>query len=297
MQAFANLEVIGNESCVVGESPLWCESQQSWFWVDIPQKRVWKYDTSKQQSRYWNTSEMVANIAFSAQGDLIAGMETGLFRLSLNAEIHAVETRLVALPEAQPGLRFNDGRCDRQGRYWSGTMWMDMAAARNIGNLYRYTSHEGLSAPVIAGLLTQNGLAWSPDGRTMYLSDSHPQSQLVWAFDYDTDSGTPSNRRLFADMKELPGRPDGAAVDTDGCYWICANDGGAILRFTPQGIVDRQIALPMKKPAMCSFGGPNYEWMLVTSINPTPGQNDEWAGKTILLKPGAQGIAETGFQF
>lgn len=297
MQTSEQFEVIGSEPCTVGESPLWCENQQSWFWVDIPKKRIWKYDTVKQLSRYWETSEMVANIALSSQSDLIAGMETGIFRLSLHAETNAVETLLVALPEAQPGLRFNDGRCDRQGRYWSGTMWMDMAAARNIGKLYRYTTRDRLSAPVISGLLTQNGLAWSPDGKTMYLSDSHPQSQLIWAFDYDTDSGMPSRQRLFADMKELPGRPDGAAVDTDGCYWICANDGGAVLRFTPEGKVDRQIALPMKKPAMCSFGGPNYEWMLVTSINPAPGQSDEWAGKTILLKPGAQGIAETGFQF
>lgn len=174
-------------------------------------------------------------------------------------------------------------------------MFMDMAAARDIGELYRYADN-GLSAPIVSNLLTQNGLAFSPDGRTMYLSDSHPLSQQVWAFDYDIDSGTPSNQRLFIDMRQHPGRPDGAAVDADGCYWTCANDAGCLLRFTPAGQLDRTIALPMGKPSMCTFGGPGLETLLVTSISAGQDPADAWAGATIMLRPGMCGLAETRYQ-
>jgi sugar lactone lactonase YvrE len=194
-------------------------------------------------------------------------------------------------------MRFNDGRCDRQGRFWSGTMFMDMGEASPVGNLHCYSGERGLSGPVVDGLITQNGLAWSPDGRTMYLSDSHPQRRLVWAFDFDCDQGMPSNRRVFVDMHgHPPGRPDGAAMDADGCYWICANDGAAVLRFTPQGKLDRSIALPMAKPSMCAFGGPNLDSLLVTSIGANRGAQDAWAGSVLVLRPGVQGMPEPKFK-
>lgn len=174
-------------------------------------------------------------------------------------------------------------------------MFMDMAAGRAIGGLYRYADGAGLSGPVVSGLLTQNGLAFSPDGRTMYLSDSHPASQQVWAFDYDPDAGLPSNRRVFVDMRAHPGRPDGAAVDAEGCYWTCANDAGRLLRFTPAGRLDRTIELPMAKPSMCAFGGPGLDTLLVTSIGAGQDPADPWAGATIMLRPGVQGLAETPF--
>jgi sugar lactone lactonase YvrE len=192
------------------------------------------------------------------------------------------------------GMRFNDGRCDRQGRFWSGTMHMDSVNSLREGALFRLDAGQ-LSGPVVDGLLVQNGLAWSPDGRTMYLSDSHYQVQQVWAFDYDVATGQPSNRRLFVDMRPLPGRPDGAAIDTDGCYWICGNDAGCVLRFTPQGVLDRRIDVPMAKPSMCSFGGPALDELMVTSISAGQPDDDAWAGATLILRPGAQGIAETAY--
>jgi len=278
----------------VGESPTWHAGEQAWYWTDIPARTVWRLDHASGAATSWSTPEMVACLAPRAGGGFIAGMESGVFALDLHADGTAGAERLgaPAAGELGAGMRFNDGRCDRQGRFWSGTMFMDMAAARAIGHLYRYDAH-GLSAPVVSNLLTQNGLAWSPDGRTMYLSDSHPASQAVWAFDYDVDSGLPSNRRLFIDMKQYPGRPDGATVDADGCYWTAANDAGLLLRFTPSGQLDRQIELPMAKPSMLSFGGPDLDTLLVTSIN--PGKDDGWAGSTVLLRPGVQGLPEVPF--
>jgi len=278
----------------VGESPTWHAAEQVWYWTDIPARTVWRLDYASGAASSWATPEMVACLAPRAGGGFIAGMETGIFALDLNADGTVQAERLGAPPADQlgAGMRFNDGRCDRQGRFWSGTMFMDMAAARAVGHLYRYDAN-GLSIPVVSALLTQNGLAWSPDGRTMYLSDSHPASQAVWAFDYDIDSGLPSNRRLFVDMKQYPGRPDGATVDADGCYWTAANDAGLLLRFTPGGQLDRQIELPMAKPSMLCFGGPDLATVLVTSIN--PGKDDGWAGSTVLLRPGVQGLPEVPF--
>lgn len=290
------LERIGPDRCAVGECPLWSVAEQAWYWVDIVARTIWRLDGATGAVRHWVADEMVACIAPQEGGGLIAGMESGLFSLALGEE-GAVQQQLLAKPAALgAGMRFNDGRCDRQGRFWSGTMVMDMSLARPDGKLYRYSSDQGLSEPVVEGLLTQNGLAFSPDGRTMYLSDSHPQSQRVWAFDYDLETGTPTGQRLFVDMRDQPGRPDGAAIDADGCYWICGNDEGCILRFTPDGRLDRKIDLPMAKPSMCSFGGPNLDTLLVTSISAGQDPGHPWAGATVLLRPGVQGVADTPFR-
>jgi sugar lactone lactonase YvrE len=115
----------------------------------------------------------------------------------------------------------------------------------------------------------------------------------VWAYDYDAATGTPRNRRLFIDMRPVPGRPDGAAVDADGCYWICGNDAGLVHRFTPDGRLDRSLAVPVKKPAMCAFGGAGLDTLFVTSIRPGGDVSDQpLAGGLFALRPGVRGLAE-----
>jgi sugar lactone lactonase YvrE len=175
-------------------------------------------------------------------------------------------------------------------------MVMNMAVGARTGCVYSYQNNSGLSK-LMDGFITPNGMAFSPDGSTMYLSDSHPSVQSVWAFDYDTTTGTPSNRRLFIDMKPLPGRPDGAAVDADGCYWICGNDAGLIHRFAPAGKLDRSLAVPVKKPAMCAFGGPGLDTLFVTSIRPEgiDLSDQPLAGGVFALRPGVRGLPEPMF--
>jgi sugar lactone lactonase YvrE len=193
-------------------------------------------------------------------------------------------------------MRLNDGRCDRQGRLWAGTMLLDMAAAQPVGRLYRYDEAGHAVHDMLQDLIVPNGLGFSPDGRTMYLSDSHPQVQAIWAFDYDVATGTPSRRRLFVDMKPLPGRPDGAAVDAEGGYWICGNDAGLVHRFTPDGRLDRSLAVPVKKPAMCAFGGAQLDTLYVTSIRPAGDVSDQpLAGGVFALRPGVRGLPEPAF--
>jgi sugar lactone lactonase YvrE len=288
------IERVGSLACAVGESPVWSAQEGAWYWVDITVGQVWRFDASSGALRCWRTPEMVGCIAVKATGGLIAGMETGIFSITLGNGDTVTAERLAAPAALGPGMRFNDGKCDRQGRFWSGTMFMDMLATRPIGQLYRYSGDCGLSEPVVSKLVTQNGLAWSPDGRTMYLSDSHPSRQCIWAFDYDVDTGTPHERRLLVDMTSMRGRPDGATVDSDGCYWIAGNDGGCLLRFTPAGALDREIELPFAKPSMCSFGGANLDTLLVTSIIPGQGRGT-WDGAVALLRPGVKGLAEVPF--
>jgi sugar lactone lactonase YvrE len=282
----------------VGESPVWRAAETALYWVDIPAKRVCRLQIETGAVTSWATSAMVACIAFSRHGTLIAGMVDGIYSLALLPDGKINETKLAAPIFPMPNMRFNDGRCDRQGRFWAGTMHTDMAAGHRVGALYRYTIADGLTGPTESGLLTQNGLAWSPTGDVMYLSDSHPKAQLIWSFDYDIASGTPHNRRLYVDMNSHQGRPDGAAVDIDGCYWTCANDAGQLLRFTPAGTLDRKIELPVKKPSMCAFGGSNFDTLFITSIRPTNESdlaNQPLAGSVFSVRPGVQGLPETEF--
>ena len=278
----------------VGESPVWHAGEQALYWVDIPARKFCCWAATSGKTTYWDTLEMPACIALLGKpGGWIAGMETGVFALQLRAD-GAIHSKLLApVTHAMQGMRFNDGRCDRQGRFLAGTMLMNMATAANVGHVYRYEPSGDLTS-VVDGLITPNGMAFSPDGKTMYLSDSHPSVQMIWAFDYDAATGTPSNRRVFADMNSLPGRPDGAAVDVDGCYWICGNDAGLIHRFTPAGKLDCSLAVPVKKPAMCAFGGPGLDTLFVTSIRPDgiDLSDQPLAGGLFALRPGVRGLPE-----
>ncbi|MDR7150524.1 sugar lactone lactonase YvrE [Hydrogenophaga palleronii] len=282
----------------VGESPVWNAQRQSLFWVDIPGRALWCWNASTGQSRQWTTPEQAGCIALAAgseatpHGRWVVAMETGLALLTPQEDGTLTSEAITSVQHPHDGMRFNDGRCDRQGRLLAGTMVADMSLAAPMGSVYALTSTRRLR-PLLGGLITPNGMAFSPDGQTMYLSDSHPSVQTIWAFDYDTDTGTPRNQRVFVDMKPLPGRPDGAAVDADGGYWICGNDAGLVHRFTPDGRLDRSQAVPVKKPAMCAFGGSGLDTLFVTSIRPGGDLSDQpLAGGVFALRPGVRGLDE-----
>lgn len=294
-------ELIVDARNATGESPVWVASEQALYWVDIPNRQLLRWKASDASVARWTGEQMIACIA-RREGDSdrwVAGMEDGIFDIVPQDDGTLSATRLSSVQHGHGGMRFNDGRCDRQGRFWAGTMVMDMAAGISAGALYRQdgaASTDTLTA-LLSDFIVPNGLGFSPDGRTMYLSDSHPSVQSIWAFDYDIDSGTPSNRRLFVDMHQHPGRPDGAAVDVDGCYWICGNDAGLIHRFTPDGRLDRSLEVPVKKPAMCAFGGPGLDTLFVTSIRPGGDLSDQpLAGGVFALQAGVAGLEEPRFR-
>ncbi|WP_028998901.1 SMP-30/gluconolactonase/LRE family protein [Azohydromonas australica] len=293
----AAMEVLCAVRNRVGECPLWSVAEQALYWVDIDSRRLHRLDWATRETVQWDMPERLACIALHAQGGLLAGMETGLFRLQPQRGGTIDVERLQAATFPHRGMRFNDGRCDRHGRFWVTSMVMDMSLGLAKGMLWRHDAR-GL-VPMLGGLLTGNGLGFSPDGRTLYLSDSHPKAQRIWAFDLDI-SGNLGNRREFVDMNHHPGRPDGAAVDAAGAYWICGNDAGQVHRFRPDGTLRQSLPVPVSKPAMCSFGGPDLDHLFVTSILPAqPAQDFDAAldGAVFVARPGVRGIAETPFAF
>lgn len=286
-------ELIVDVRNAVGECPVWVPEENALYWVDIPNGSLQRWDAATGYLSAWKAPQMLACIARTQAGNWVAGMETGFFELTTHNDGSLDTTLLAGVEHPRPDMRLNDGRCDRQGRFWAGSMVLDMGLNAAEGILYRYASGRAPHAQ-LDGFITLNGLAFSPDGRTMYASDSHPQVQQVWAFDYDTNTGTPSNRRLFIDMNHFPGRPDGAAVDADGCYWICANDAGLIHRFTPEGRLDRSLSVPVKKPTMCAFGGSRLDTLYVTSIRDDASEQS-LSGGVFALNPGVKGLPEPHF--
>lgn len=285
----------------VGECPVWSVAEQALYWVDIEGRQIHRLDWAGKTQQSWTTPERVGCIALVA-GDgrashcVIAAMETGIFEVEL-LQAPDVNLRLLAsITHPQTNMRFNDGRCDRSGRFWVGTMCMDMSLAAQVGAIY-CLDEAGLSAAKVEGLITPNGMAFSPDDKTMYLSDSHPTVQKIWAFDVDLQTAALSHERDFVDMLPRPGRPDGAAVDAQGNYWICANDAGQIHRFNPQGQLLSSIEVPVSKPSMCAFGGPDLNVLLVTSIQPAAAAGKEacLSGAVFSIELAVQGLAEPCF--
>ena len=280
----------------VGESPLWDAARRALWWVDIEARAIRRLDLGDDALRSWTLPERVACVALHADGGLVAALETRVVHATLGDDGAVALATLAPARHERADMRFNDGRCDRAGRFWVGSMVLDMAANIAAGRMYRLDAH-GFPAVHIDNLYTPNGLAFDPDGRGLWWSDSHPLSQCVWHAPL-ADDGTVGKRRLVVDMHDQPGRPDGAAIDVDGGYWICANDGGRVLRFTPDGRCDRSLPVPVSKPSMCSFGGDALDTLFVTTIQPAHPQGDDiaLAGEVFALRPGTQGLAETPFR-
>jgi len=290
-------ELIVDARNAVGESPVWVAEENALYWVDIPNGGLQRWSADTGHVHAWKTPEMLACIARHSRGGWVAGMESGFFHLHPHSDGSLDSERLASVEHGRKDMRLNDGRCDRQGRFWAGSMVLNMGLNAPEGRLYRYGAGQSVVIEAqLDGFIVPNGLGFSPDGKTMYLSDSHPDVQLIWAFDYDTETGTPSNRRVFVDMNHFPGRPDGAAVDAEGFYWICANDAGLIHRFAPDGRLDFSLAVPVKKPTMCAFGGTRMDTLFVTSIRPGDDHDPQsLAGGVFALNPNVKGLPEPLF--
>ncbi|WP_426236615.1 SMP-30/gluconolactonase/LRE family protein [Pseudomonas sp. TWP3-2] len=289
-------ELIVDARNAVGESPVWVPEENALYWVDIPNGGLQRWSAETGHVHAWKAPEMLACIARHKRGGWVAGMESGFFHLQPNNDGSLDSERLARVEHARDDMRLNDGRCDRQGRFWAGSMVLNMGLNAPEGRLYRYGAGLDVIEAQLDGFIVPNGLGFSPDGRTMYLSDSHPNVQLIWAFDYDTATGTPSNRRVFVDMNHFLGRPDGAAVDAEGCYWICANDAGLVHRFTPDGRLDYSLPVPVRKPTMCAFGGSQMDTLFVASIRPGDDHDPQsLAGGVFALSPGVKGLPEPTF--
>lgn len=279
---------------LLGECPVWSDMDQRLYWVDIEGRSVHRYDPVTGTDEDRSVPGRPGSIALTpASGRLLVALEQGIAFLDW---FDGSCRPWLDLEPSGTGNRLNDGRCDPAGRFWVGSMFDPASAGRFSGLLHR-VDPAGDVTTVRTGIGIANGLAFSPDGRTMYFADTHRNT--VWAYDYDIDTGSQTNERVFLDFAGLPGRPDGACVDEDGCYWIACVHGWAVIRVAPDGKVDRRIDLPVEKPTMPAFGGSSLDLLFVTSIGEggsrplAPGQPE--AGGLFAIETGCRGIPEPTF--
>jgi len=288
----SDVTVIHRGPDIVGESPRWNEADQRLYWTDIYLPAIRAYEPRSGRVQTWPMPESIGCFGFRAGGGLVAGTRTGFAFIDLErSRFERVGPQLLA----DPNLRMNDGRVDPGGRFWAGSMIETLD--RPVGKLFRLDP-DGRVHEVVADLICPNGMAYSPDGRTMYRSDS--RQDKVWAADFDPARGTFANTRVFYRNDMLEGRPDGAAVDVHGYYWIAYIQGWRVMRIAPDGTVDRVIGVPAQRPTAVTFGGPNLDTLFVTTATyPLPDElksKQPLAGALFAIDVGVRGQIEPRFK-
>jgi sugar lactone lactonase YvrE len=258
---------------ILGECPLWDDRQGALLWIDIEAPALKRFDG---RLHVVTLPEKIGSFALRSKGGLVAALQSGIY---LYSPEEAQATLLSRPEDHREELRFNDGRCDRAGRFWAGSM--NDATHAPEGSLYRFNA-DGSSTRMRKSISVPNSLSWSPDGRTMYFADS-PRHK-IWAFDYDQQSGEMLNERIFA--TPYPAFPDGSCVDADGCLWNAEYGGARVVRYTPQGKVDRVIEVPAENPTCCCFGGARLDTLYITTAR-GPG--------VLAVQPGSTGLPEARF--
>ena len=257
MQSARPVECVANVGAVLGEGPIWVSREQALYWVDIKGRKVFRLDSEGEQTT-WETPFRIGSLAPRQAGSFVAGTERGFAIVDLASNRFDVFSD----PEPdRPGNRFNDGKLDRTGHFWAGTM--DDSERCASGALYRLGPDRAWRR-FDDGYKVTNGPAFSRDGRRMYHNDSALQTTFI--FDLD-DQGVPSNRRIFARYGEGDGYPDGMTVDADNCLWIAFWDGWCVRRFSPAGECLETTRLPVQKPTSCAFGGVGLKQLYITSAS------------------------------
>jgi sugar lactone lactonase YvrE len=255
------IEIACSESNIVGESPVWSTKEQALYWVDIGGEKIHRLEESGQHSS-WAMGNRVGAVGFKSDGKLIATMPDGIYSVALDVDgipgrVHAEAITRPNLPE---GVRMKEGKVDPWGRYWCGST----GATRKTrdGSLFQL-SQNGSLRKVDEGFTLVNGIAFSPDRRTMIMADS--PDDTVYAYELDAESGHILGRREFFSTVEFPGFVDGATFDCDGGFWCAFIYDWAVARIDPSGRLDRIVRLPVRHPTMCAFGGPNLDTLYVTT--------------------------------
>ena len=280
---------------ILGEVPLWCDRTQKLWWVDVRRPALQSYSPSTQhyQAIRLHPDWVTGSYAMRDDGGFLLATSTGLYLF--DPDTFKAPHRIAHPEDGKPGMRLNDGKCDRQGRFWVGGMHDTLREP--LGTLYRVDANHSVHT-MLTDFVLPNSLSWSPDGRTMYFADTH--HQMVWQFDYDTERGEISNRRVFKDWRDQLGRPDGATVDAEGFLWTCMVASGQLVRQDPSGKIARIIQLPVTNPTCPCFGGPDLETLYITSHSQRFTHEEQvkepWAGALLQLNVGVRGIAETRFK-
>ncbi|MFE4105303.1 SMP-30/gluconolactonase/LRE family protein [Almyronema epifaneia] len=241
----------------LAESPAWDLARQCLYWVDIYNHRVHEFYPATGQTRYFDVGDVVGCLAIASNRRLLLALrhELAVYHLETGQQ-----TTLLLLEADKPHNRFNDGKCDFAGRFWFGSM----STQGPEGCLYRYDPDGSLYC-METGLTISNGMGWSPDNQTFYLTDSG--AQVIYAYKFDLGSGAIAQRRVLIDLKSTPFKPDGLTVDAQGCLWSAMWDGWCVIRFSPQGKELARVRLPVQRPTACTFGGADLKTLYVTTAS------------------------------
>ncbi len=275
----------------LGEGPVWDAAGQALYWVDIEGRKLFRLDHAGGTVRDWNFPERIASFALRRAGGLVCAFASGL--AFFDPDSGAIEW--IARPEAMIARnRFNDGKCDRAGRFWAGGM--DDRMKEHTASLYRLDP-DGRVHRMDGAIGISNSLAWSPDDRVFYFADS--LDGAIYAYDFDAATGALAGKRIFAAAGGQPGVPDGSTIDAEGFLWNARWDGWRLARYAPDGRIDRVVELPVQKPTSCMFGGPDLATLYVTSaIWDLSGEalaRQPWAGGLLAVDVGVRGLPEPRF--
>ncbi len=281
---------VADVHAVLGEGPVWVEHEAALYWVDIKGRKIFRFDADGELSE-WATPMRVGSLAPRASGGFIGGTDQGI--AAYRATTQDGSTSSTTPKPHLPDNRFNDGKVDRHGRFWAGTM--DDTEQQASGSLYRLRADVD-GVVVDRDYKVTNGPAFSPSGDLMYHNDS--ARQVTYAFDLDAD-GNASNKRVFLQFAEGDGYPDGMTVDAEGCLWIAFWDGWCVRRYSPGGELMQTVDMPVARPTSCAFGGPGLDRLYVTSAS--IGLDEDAlavqpnAGGLFMVLAGVRGIAERMF--
>ena len=276
---------------LLGEGPLWSTRDAALYWVDILAPALHCHRDG-QRNEATPLGTMVSVAMPKTSGGLLLATPSGL----MNWRGPEQPMEWLAHPDAErPNNRYNDGKCDRRGRLWIGSM--DMGAAANRGSLFRVDA-DGHAERMESGLTVANGMGWSPDNRSMYFTDSFRRT--IYQYDFDLDDGRVQNRRPLVVLGPEEGTPDGLTVDQDGCLWVALWDAWSVVRYSPQGHELMRVRLPVPRPTSCCFGGTGLDTLYVTSASVRLSADTLAAaplsGSLFALRiPGVRGLPETQF--
>ncbi|GHD00167.1 gluconolactonase [Pseudorhodoferax aquiterrae] len=279
-------------SDVLGETPLWCEQTQSLLWLDIEQARLQRFHPASGRHDVWQFDERyLGTLALLRRpGRVLLGIDLALETFDLGT---GAREKLCQVEPVGTDTRLNDGRCDSRGRLWVGTM--DNQLARGSGSFYR-VDPDGRVHRQFGDVIVSNTVALSPAEDRLYFSDT--RRYITWRFGLDVAAGTLGPREVFVDYGGR-GRPDGACVDSQGYLWNAIFAGGRVVRYAPDGTVDRVLTLPVSNPTCVCFGGPDLRTLYITTaqrfLTRAQLRAQPWAGSLLAVYLEVPGLAERRF--
>jgi sugar lactone lactonase YvrE len=276
----------------IGEGPVWDAKSQRLLWVDIVGQELNVFDPANGSNQTHRFHDIVTSVTPRKSGGVLLTLRRSF------ASFDWATGKLETLAEVEidsPGNRFNDGKTDRQGRHWAGTMG-DVDWNHPIGSLYRFGA-DAKPVRMAEGICCSNGIGWSPDSKTMYFCESF--AHVIHQYDFDPASGELANRRPFTTVNPAS-FPDGLTVDAEGFVWSAQPVFGRIVRYDPAGKMERIIELPVSRGTSLMFGGPALDTLYITTMRTTLDEaqlaEEPLAGCLLAITPGVKGIAEVPFE-